>query len=202
MKLTQKKAKKLFKASQDGLSIALAFVLLSHAVRPIQVLAASAEEAGPIIEAAETVESPVMEDVQEPVEAPKTVQQVLLYVCARRGYGEDCAKHLLGMLWKESNNIATAIGDGGRARGYFQIHYRLHKITVECAEDLECSAGWTISYLERNAYPKYVHYAVQCHNGCGFDNGYAASALRHGRRLWNQPLVVVTAEERRLLSRQ
>lgn len=202
MRLTTKKAKMLLKASQDGLSIALAFVLLSHAIRPVQVLAASAEEGGSGLEAAETVEPSVTEGAQEPVEAPKTVQQVLLDVCTRRGYGEDCAKHLLGMLWKESNNIATAIGDGGRARGYFQIHYRLHKVAVDCAEDLECSADWTISYLERNAYPKYVHHAIQCHNGCGIDNGYAASALRHGRRLWNKPLVVVTAEERRLLAQQ
>jgi len=117
-----------------------------------------------------------------------SVQSELLEVCQDRGYGEDCAKQLLGMLWKESNNIATAIGDNGQARGYFQIWYKLHNIPIACAEDLRCSANWTINYLESNSYPKYVSYAIQCHNGCNIDNGYAASALRHGRRLWDQPL--------------
>lgn len=118
----------------------------------------------------------------------KSVQTVLLQVCEDRGYGEECAKNLLGMLWKESNNIATAVGDQGRARGYFQIWIHLHKISLNCAEDLQCSANWTIDYLESNSYPKYARYAIQCHNGCNIDNGYEASARRHGRRLWNQPL--------------
>jgi hypothetical protein len=132
----------------------------------------------------------------DPVAGPKeppTVDEILLDVCADRGYGEECAKTLLGMLWKESLNNAKAIGDGGRARGYFQIHYRLHKISVECAEDLRCSADWTISYLERNGYPRYVTYAVQCHNGCNARNGYAASALRHGNRLWGTGLRLAAA---------
>lgn len=117
-----------------------------------------------------------------------TVQSTLLEVCEDRGYGEECAKDLLGMLWKESNNVATAVGDQGRARGYYQIWIHLHNISLKCAEDLKCSSNWTLDYLESNSYPKYVHYAVQCHNGCNIDNGYATSARNHGRRLWNQPL--------------
>ncbi len=117
-------------------------------------------------------------------ERPPTIRETLLQVCTDRGYGEDCAKTLYGMAWKESQFISTAVGDNGRARGWFQIHYRLHRITSACAEDLACSADWTISYLESNGYPKYKNYAVQCHNGCRVANGYAASALRHGNRLW------------------
>ncbi len=117
-----------------------------------------------------------------------TVQGVLLDVCEARGYGEDCAKTLLGMMWKESLNTATAVGDGGRARGYFQIHYRLHNIPVSCAEDLQCSAEWSLDYLEYNGYPYNVYHAVQCHNSCYAGNGYAASALRWGDRLWNRPM--------------
>lgn len=113
-------------------------------------------------------------------------QEILLEVCEARGYGESCAKALLGMMWKESNNHAQAIGDNGKARGYFQIHYKMHKVDVACAEDLRCSAEWSLDYLESNSYPKHVAYAVQCHNGCNAGNGYAASALRHGERLWNQ----------------
>ncbi|MSR84944.1 hypothetical protein EXS71_00685 [Candidatus Uhrbacteria bacterium] len=119
-----------------------------------------------------------------------TVQEVLLTVCEANGYGQDCAQTLLGMLWTESSNRSTVIGDGGRARGYFQIHYKLHDISITCAEDLACSAQWSLSYLEFNSYPKYVRYAVQCHNSCNVNNGYAAKALRNGKRFWNQPLEI------------
>lgn len=125
--------------------------------------------------------------------APPTVQEVLLDVCQTRGYDEDCAKTLLGMLWTESSNRSTVIGDGGRARGYFQIHYKLHKITTACAEDLVCSANWTLSYLERNHYPKYVNYAVQCHNSCNAGNGYVGKVQRYAARFWNEPLAVEQA---------
>ena len=121
---------------------------------------------------------------------PQSVKDTLLAVCVSRGYGEACAKHLLGMAWKESNFVSDARGDYNKkgiplARGWFQIHYRLHNISANCAEDLSCSANWTLDYLETNGYPKYAKYAVQCHNGCGFENGYAASEIRHGNRLWN-----------------
>ncbi|KAA0206348.1 hypothetical protein EDM68_02490 [Candidatus Uhrbacteria bacterium] len=119
-----------------------------------------------------------------------TVQDVLLHVCEERGYGEDCAKTLLGMLWTESSNRSTVIGDGGRARGYFQIHYRLHNISIDCAEDLVCSANWSLSYLEKNHYPKYVNYAIQCHNSCNAGNGYVGKVKRYAAQFWNQPLAI------------
>lgn len=125
-------------------------------------------------------------------EEQKSVQDVLRGVCEKHGYGESCGRTLLGILWKESENIAKAVGDNGRAHGYFQIHYKMHKISLACAEDLHCSAEWTLEYLEQNGYPRNVMYAVQCHNGCGINNGYAASALRHGKRLWLQPLAVLS----------
>lgn len=116
---------------------------------------------------------------------PPTVQQVLLSVCQDRGYGEDCARTLLGMAWKESRLDGQAVGDSHRARGFFQIHYKLHHISLDCAQDLRCSAEWTLSYLESNGYPRYPLYATQCHNGCNVHNGYAAAAISYGRRLWN-----------------
>jgi hypothetical protein len=196
MKKTMKTAQN--KGLKSGLSMMLTLVLLMQVGKPLMAQAESPSKANEISFASLTeyvlnetgsIETTVIE------KKPELVQDVLTEVCEARGYGEECAKHLLGMLWKESNNIATAIGDKGKARGYFQIWYKLHKITIECAEDLRCSANWTIDYLESNHYPKYVSYAVQCHNGCNIDNGYAASALRHGRRLWTQPLEVVTAKE-------
>jgi hypothetical protein len=132
---------------------------------------------------------PVIQTEQEAV-TPPTVQEVLLSVCKENGYGEACAKTLLGMLWTESSNMSAVIGDNGKARGYFQIHYKLHKISIACAEDLVCSANWSIKYLERNSYPKYVNYAVQCHNSCNVNNGYSAKVVRYGNAFWNKPLTV------------
>ncbi len=134
--------------------------------------------------------APVVETVSTDEAKAPTVQDVLLDVCTVRGYGETCAKHLLGMVWNETGNVYNAIGDHGKARGYFQIWTKLHNITVACAEDLVCSANWTLTYMERNSYKKYPTWAIQCHNGCGIENGYAAKALRNGKNLWSTPLEV------------
>lgn len=144
------------------------------------------------VETPAQAKQPVIQSEPEIVPVP-TVQEVLLSVCKQNGYGEACAKTLLGMLWTESSNMSNVIGDGGKARGYFQIHYKLHKISIACAEDLVCSANWSIKYLERNSYPKYVSYAVQCHNSCNVNNGYAAKTVRYGNAFWNKPLVIKQA---------
>jgi len=133
----------------------------------------------------------ILADITPPTITPPTVQKTLLHVCEERGYDEDCAKMLLGMLWTESSNRSTIIGDSGKARGYFQIHYKLHKITTDCAEDLICSANWTLTYLEGNHYPKYVNYAIQCHNGCNANNGYVRKVKRYATQFWNKPLAIV-----------
>lgn len=193
------------KMTQKMTQVVLSVIMMSQpmqvtaqAVEPVvKVSADSSVDADPLSSiVALPVAAKVAEEVTEPVvEAPKTAQEILLEVCEAAGYGEDCAKALLGMMWKESNNIANAVGDRGKALGYFQIHYKMHKVSEACATDLKCSAEWSLKYMERNKYPKYVNWAVQCHNGCGINNGYAASALRHGVRLWNQPLAVTTASQ-------
>lgn len=130
---------------------------------------------------------------------PPSVQQVLQEVCAAHGYGEDCAKTLLGMAWKESRFEASAVGDNGRSYGFFQIRVRLHDVPLECARDLRCSADWTLKFMEWNGYPRHKMIAVQCHNGCGVPNGYAASAVRHGKRLWQvetQPVELALVEKK------
>ncbi|MDD5251320.1 MAG: hypothetical protein PHT12_01630 [Patescibacteria group bacterium] len=128
-------------------------------------------------------------DPKRPVlgpEKPPPLKEVLLDVCRDRGYGEACAKALLGMARRESVFDCTAVGDHGLAQGCFQIHIKTHRVSLSCAQDWRCSANWTISYMESNGYPKYPRYAIQCHNGCGIANGYAASVTRLGERLWNE----------------
>ncbi len=190
MKLTKNKALSMLTGLKSGLSIPLAIILLLSGFQPLQAHAATPEAVAALFELGQSENKEILE-----AESTSTVQDVLLKVCLDRGYSQECAQHLLGMLWKESNNIATAVGDRGKARGYFQIWVKLHKISVECAEDLECSANWTLTYLERNSYQRYPTYAIQCHNGCNIDNGYAASVIRHGKRLWNTPLAIVKTSE-------
>ncbi|MCK9361298.1 hypothetical protein M0Q28_03640 [Patescibacteria group bacterium] len=154
---------------------------------------ASAAYVAPVTQAEPTTMTAIQPETETVPVIEPTVQEVLLNVCEANGYGVDCAKTLLGMLWTESSNQSTVIGDNGKARGYFQIHYKLHKITSACAEDLVCAANWTINYLERNSYPKYVNYAIQCHNGCNANNGYVNKVQRYAKQFWNQPLAVTQA---------
>lgn len=161
--------------------------------QPVSARTVPVEVSTAVISPVQTV-SVQPEIVAAPAERDEpTVQEVLLDVCKANDYGQDCAQTLLGMLWTESSNRSTVIGDNGKARGYFQIHYKLHKITIECAEDLVCSANWTIKYLKSNSYPKYVNYAVQCHNSCNVNNGYTAKVRRYGKYFWNQPLKITQA---------
>jgi hypothetical protein len=52
--------------------------------------------------------------------------------------------------------------------------------------------------MESNGYPKYSTYAVQCHNGCGARNGYAASVKRWGDRKWAEADAEEEAERQAL----
>lgn len=172
-----------------------AMLTLAMIIQPVSVGAQTAGdlEVGPTLTVGTGDLGVPAEPVQGPAEPP-TVQAVLLSVCEARGYGEECAKTLLGMMWKESRNDAKAVGDHGRAQGYFQIWYRLHNITLDCAQDLQCSADWTLKYMEQHGYPRYPAYAIQCHNGCNIRNGYAASVLRNASRLWPEPMTLAIAQ--------
>lgn len=186
---------KLTVGQRKILAILILATALTNSQIPITQAAQSAIDADQLfITFDDTVTTTTEEPKTEiPQTAKPTVQEVLLNVCETRGYGADCAKTLLGMLWNESSNRSTVIGDNGKARGYFQIHYRLHKISIACAEDLICSANWTLDYLESNSYPRYVAYAVQCHNSCNVNNGYAAKASRNGKYFWDKPLEIEQA---------
>lgn len=180
---------------KNKLIVATVLVLLAQIVKPNLALAFdTVMDAGAQNSQvqADTVPVDINADPQ-PATVPPTIQDVLTEVCANDPLitnAETCAKHLFGMVWKESRGLATAIGDNGKARGYFQIHYKLHHVSLSCAEDLACSAKWTLKNLERHNYPKYYSYAIQCHNGCDIDNGYAASVLYQSKRLWSTPLPV------------
>jgi hypothetical protein len=190
-------AKKFVISSLRALAALFGLILVIASMRPAKAAmtytrTVAVSEPAAIVEVQD--EPAVLAEPAETVEIdlPSTVQDTLLEVCKAKGYDEACAKTLLGILWKESLGNAKAVGDQGRSRGYFQIRYKLHKISIDCAEDLRCSAEWTLTYLEHNGYPKFPVYATQCHNGCNARNGYAASAKRHGDRLWPKPMVLAS----------
>lgn len=188
MKLTTKKAQKGLEAFKNGLSIVLAFILLGNAVQPLQVLAAAQDGSAEAISASE---------IEKPVE---TVQSTLLRVCTANEEitdKETCAKHLFGMVMTESRGIATATGDYGHAHGWFQINNLYNKVNLKCAEDLECSATWTLNRLVKKGYTKNFYGAIWSHNGYGINKNYVPKVLRLGKAQWDSPLTLVTADEQR-----
>ena len=204
MKMTKKQVQKALQDLKNGLSMTLAVILLSHSAQPLQAQAAVQDEAGT---AALAAESTGLEQPQE-TEDPLTVQDILLEICEANEKitdPETCAKHLLGMVMTESEARATAIGDSGYARGWFQINRWYNPdVDVACAEDLECSANWTLDRLLKKGYGKSVgwsKWAIWCHNGCGIAQYYVPKVMRKASYHWDKPIALVTAEESRALAK-
>lgn len=203
MKMTKKQVQKALKDLKTGLSMALAIILLTHSAQPLQAQAQVQDEAGGASEAAESADPDSTQTALEAVEPekPLTVQEKLLEVCEANERiidAEKCAKHLLGMVMTESNAKANAVGDKGYARGWFQINrYYNPEVDKACAEDLECSANWTLDRLLKKGYLKYSNWAIWCHNGCGIAKYYVPKVMKMAAIHWDKPIVIVTADEQR-----
>lgn len=195
MKMTNTQAQKAYKGLKTGLSMIMAIVLLGHSAQPLQAQAVSEPEIQALPVVVETIVVP---------QVPATVQEVLLGICEANVSiidAEKCAKHLLGIVMTESEAKATAIGDKGYARGWFQINsYYNPNVPKACAEDLECSANWTLDRLLKKGYMRSSNWAIWCHNGCGINKYYVPKVLRKGEFHWNKPITVVTADEVRALA--
>jgi hypothetical protein len=106
-------------------------------------------------------------------------------------YLRECQGNLVGMHGKEASNshiCEDIVGDGGYALGCFQINSYYHKTPDECREDFRCSAAWTLNNLVGHGWlPSSMnaganHYAIQCHNGCGFNNGYWQRVIEKSKK--------------------
>jgi len=202
MKMTQKKSLGLSKEKKYGLSIVLAVALLGNFAPPAPALAAAPTQSALATPAvAETATTPEEEAIS-------TVQDTLTDICRESDkipdeMEEKCAKDLFGILMQESMGKATAVGDHGMARGWFQInrHYN-PSVTVACAEELRCSAEWTLDHLVVNKYVKYQNWAIWCHNGCNINKKYVPAVKRKITLYWSTPLPVVTAEDHRALAKK
>lgn len=79
-----------------------------------------------------------------------------------------CYYDLLAMAHKESGFNNKAVGDQGRSHGPFQIQVKMHKITVEQAQDYEFAAEWTMDRMVRDTkYPYGRTNSIRRHNGSG-----------------------------------
>jgi hypothetical protein len=206
MKMTNNQVQKALKDLKSGLSMALAIILLTQTAQPLQAQAQVQDEAGGAAVAAESAEPDSTQPATQAAELenPATVQDTLLKVCEANEKITDvekCAKHLLGMVMTESNAKANAVGDRGHAHGWFQInsHYN-PEVDTACAEDLECSANWTLDRLLKKGYLKYANWAIWCHNGCGIAKYYVPKVMKMAAIHWDKPIVVVTADEQRAAS--
>jgi len=190
MKMTKKQVQKTLKDLKTGLSMTLAIILLTHSAQPLQAQAMVLGDLSLAALAADSAEP----DSTQPELAPTTVQDMLLKVCVENELIKDterCAKHLLGMVMQESVAKADAVGDHGYAHGWFQINsYYNPEVSLECAEDLECSANWTLDRLIKKGYLKYANWAIWCHNGCGISKTYVPNVLRKGNANWDTPIAL------------
>lgn len=94
-----------------------------------------------------------------------TALQVLQGVCTDNDVtNPDCARHLLGMARQESIFGKRMTGDNGQSHGFFHI-MSYHKVSKECAYDLECSADWTLKRMISKGYNENPDNAIRLHNG-------------------------------------
>lgn len=109
----------------------------------------------------------------------KTLDDIIRKGCAERNLDEEqCYRDVKALAKMESGERTEAVGDNGTSYGIFQIHLPAHPtITKEQATDPEFSTYWTIDNLVRNGYPEYRKLALQCHNGCSKNNGYAGKVM-------------------------
>jgi hypothetical protein len=56
---------------------------------------------------------------------------------------------LLKLARCESRFDKKAVGDGGKAHGLYQIHYKIHGITKNQANNIEFATKWTIEKLRK-----------------------------------------------------
>lgn len=80
-------------------------------------------------------------------------------------------KILYAICLKESNCNSEAIGDEGKALGYYQIHYRMHKVSEKEAKDLQFSTEWTLKRLLKHSHLGEYE-MIRSHNGLVSWNNY------------------------------
>lgn len=129
------------------------------------------------------VTPPKLEEKQKVDKVSKTdsLTTILSRVCKGNSL---CIKDLKAICTVETHCNPLAIGDGGFSYGAFQLYLKVHKtVSIQQAQDFEWSATWTYNHLLAYGYPTYRTQAIQCHNGCAKNNGYAQKVLSISNKL-------------------
>lgn len=146
--------------------VLLSFALAAHAllVAPKPVAPRSLEIIQVYSDATSTVETS-RNGSGRPTQGQK---DAVARVCKSKFTGKElstCYDDLLALAWTESRFQDPApIGDHNLAFGNFQIHAKLHGVTVEQAEDFEWAANWTLGSMMKQGYPVYRSWALGTHN--------------------------------------
>lgn len=111
---------------------------------------------------------------------------ILTNACRQNGVaGSECPKILYAMAQQESYLCKALSGDGGRSRGCFHI-MDYHNVPKSCADDLACSADWTIKRMIRQGFKTDPDTAVMLHNGTPNTKATLAylDAVNRKKSLW------------------
>src|SRR3990167_5282005 len=105
-------------------------------------------------------------------------------------FASTCYYDLLAMAKHESGFNCSAVGDGGRSRGCFQIQTALHGVSVAQAENYAFATEWTLDRMVRDlSYPRYRTAAIRRHNGAGdMAAAYASAVMGTSERMESQGL--------------
>lgn len=110
-------------------------------------------------------------------------------MCSAEGLDDFCWKDLYAICRVETGCDAEKVGDSGNSYGLFQIHRGYHPdVTMDEAVDVKFAASWTLKRLMRYGYPEYRTKAIQCHNSCTANNGYAEKVKAEATKVVDNPI--------------
>jgi hypothetical protein len=123
------------------------------------------------------------ENKERPLSVEEHIRKAAEEACKRNNLGDYCVKDLMAITKLESSMMKEPRGDGGHSYGPTHIHLPSHpEITKEQAMNIQFALNKTLEWMIDKGYPVYRTYAIQCHNGCTKNNGYAQRILTISRK--------------------
>lgn len=114
------------------------------------------------------------------IEAPIGLRAEATRACASVGFKSlDCRNIILAISYHETQGWTDFSGDSGCSTGWVHINRCVHThITNAATMDAAFAFAWTAQRLKAFGYPTYRTQAIQCHNGCYANNGYANQRIK------------------------
>jgi len=114
------------------------------------------------------------------IEAPVGLKAEATRACANQGFKSlDCRNIILAISYHETGGWRDFSGDSGCSTGWVHINRCVHRhIAKAQTMDAAFAFQWTAQRLKAYGYPTYRTQAIQCHNGCYANNGYASRRIK------------------------